>query len=66
MIAQLVQRKPRQFSSMHYTNNRRLVLQSILSLTSELERSLLRTILAGGGGGLDSAARTSKGPAAFF
>ena len=51
MRAQLVQRRPRQFTGMHYTTNRRLVPQSILSLTSELERSLLRTILAGGGSG---------------
>ena len=64
LIAQLIQRRPRQFTGMHYTTNRRLVPQCILSFTSELERSLLRTILAGGG--LDSAARTSKGPAAHL
>ena len=48
LIAQLIQRRPRQFTGMHYTTNKRLVPQSILSFTSELERSLLRTILAGG------------------
>ena len=48
LIAQLIQRRPRQFTGMHYTTNRRLVPQSILSFTSVLERSLLRTILAGG------------------
>ena len=47
LIAQLIQRRPRQFTGMHYTTNRRLVPQCILSFTSELERSLLRTILAG-------------------
>ena len=50
LIAQLIQRRPRLFTGMHYTTNRRLVPQCILSLASELERSLLRTISAGGGG----------------
>ena len=49
LIAQFIQRRPRQFTGMHYTTNRRLVPQCILFFTSELERSLLRTILAGGG-----------------
>ena len=48
LIAQLIQRRPRQFTGMHYTTNRRLVPQCILSFASELERALLRTILAGG------------------
>ena len=48
MIAQLIQCRPRQFSGMHYTTNRCLVPQSILSLTCELKHSLLITIFAGG------------------
>ena len=47
-ITQLIARRPRQFAGMHYHTNKRLVCASIASFQSEQERSLLRTLLAGG------------------
>ena len=47
-ITQLIARRLRQFAGMHYHTNRRLVCASIVSFQSEQERSLLRTLLAGG------------------
>ena len=47
-ITQPIARRPRQFAGMHYHTNRRLVYASIASFESERERSLLRTLLAGG------------------
>ena len=47
-ITQLIAKRPRQFAGMHYHTNRRLVCASIASFQSEQERSLLRTLVAGG------------------
>ena len=47
-ITQLIARRPRQFVGMHYHTNRRLICASIASFQSEQERSLLRTLPAGG------------------
>ena len=47
-ITQLIAKRPRQFAGMHYHTNRRLVCATIASFHSQQERSLLRTLLAGG------------------
>ena len=47
-ITQRIARRPRQFAGMHYHTNRRLVCASIAYFQSERERSLLRTLMAGG------------------
>ena len=46
-IDQLVRRRSRQFAGMHNHTNRRMVNASLQLFTSELERTLLRTLLTG-------------------
>ena len=47
MLDSLVQRRPRLFAGAHYTTCRRLVLPSIASFATQLQRSILRGILSG-------------------
>ena len=47
-ITQLIARRPRQFVGMRYHTNRRLVCASIASFKSQQQRSMPRTLLAGG------------------
>ena len=47
LITTLIARRLGQFAGMHYHTNRRLINASIASFMSELERALLRTLLAG-------------------
>ena len=47
LITMLIARRPRQFASMHYHANRRLINANFASFPSELEHSVLHTPLTG-------------------